>query len=231
MPPWRTVHGYGDFHDISRLSRRELAILDHWVEAGAPEGEPGEGTQPPHSPTAGSWASPTSSWPCPSRFRSRPMGPTTYRVFVMPIPLDRDVAVAAVEFRPGNRKVAHHARFYLDQTNEMRRRDESDALPGFSVWGGGEIIEARAGGVGAGTDSSQAAAERRGESSKKDPTSSCWCIIIARGSPRPTSRAWAFISARLRLPEDPARSHYRRRDRHPARCQAASDDTDSNGSR
>ena len=38
MPPWRAVHGYGDFVDASRLSRRELATLARWAELGSAGG-------------------------------------------------------------------------------------------------------------------------------------------------------------------------------------------------
>ena len=54
-----------------------------------------------------------------------------FRSFVLPLPLERDVAVAAVEFRPGNRRVVHHARFFIDPTDESRRRDAVEPGPGF----------------------------------------------------------------------------------------------------
>jgi tetratricopeptide (TPR) repeat protein len=39
--------------------------------------------------------------------------------------------VRAVEFRPGNWKVVHHAFFKFDPTRESRRRDDADPEPGF----------------------------------------------------------------------------------------------------
>ena len=41
-------------------------------------------------------------------------GPDIYRAFAVPFPLDRDVTITGVEFRPGNRRVVHHSRIHLD---------------------------------------------------------------------------------------------------------------------
>jgi len=70
----------------------------------------------------------------------------TFRAFVVPMPLDRDTAIAAVEFRPGNRRVVHHARFYVDPTDECRRRDAADPIPGFASLGEGDINKPGLGG-------------------------------------------------------------------------------------
>ena len=59
-------------------------------------------------------------------------GADQYRAFVLPIPLDRERTVEALEYRPGNRKVSHHARMFIDETDESRRRDAADAGPGFA---------------------------------------------------------------------------------------------------
>ena len=63
-------------------------------------------------------------------------GPDIYRSFCLPFPLDRDVTVRGVEFRPGNRRVVHHSRTYLDDTGDARRRDHDDREPGFTGWFG-----------------------------------------------------------------------------------------------
>ena len=74
-----------------------------------------------------------------------PAGEDVYRAFALPIPLDRTREVAAVEFRPGNRRVVHHARYYLDPTPECRRRDEADPGPGFATVGGNDIPKSNLG--------------------------------------------------------------------------------------
>jgi hypothetical protein len=59
---------------------------------------------------------------------------------VIPIPIDTDMTVAAVEFRPGNRKVVHHALLFLDSTGAGRKKDEADRVPGYASFGGPRIL-------------------------------------------------------------------------------------------
>ncbi len=59
---------------------------------------------------------------------------------MIPIPTDRDRTVAAVEFRPGNRKVVHHALLYLDNTGAARKKDDADPGPGYASFGGPGIV-------------------------------------------------------------------------------------------
>ena len=47
-----------------------------------------------------------------------------FRNFVIPIPVSETRYVKAVEFQPGNRRVAHHATMRIDQTSASRRLDE-----------------------------------------------------------------------------------------------------------
>ena len=61
-------------------------------------------------------------------------GPDIYRSFALPFPLDHDVTINGVELHPGNRRVVHHSRMYLDETGDARRREQSDPQPGFNAW-------------------------------------------------------------------------------------------------
>jgi hypothetical protein len=76
-------------------------------------------------------------------------GPDVYRSFVVPLNLDRDVWVRAIDFRPSARAVVHHSLFFLDATGAARERDEADAGPGFrGSMGGGVRLGGRGGGRG-----------------------------------------------------------------------------------
>src|SRR5262249_4372435 len=65
-------------------------------------------------------------------------GKDVFRCFVLPLNLDADRTVAAVEFRPGNRRVVHHALFFLDTSGAARKKEKEndDGQPGFSSFGG-----------------------------------------------------------------------------------------------
>src|SRR5262245_27977358 len=50
MPPWRAEPGHGPFENERRLSDADLRTIARWVEAGAPEGAPGELARAPSFP-------------------------------------------------------------------------------------------------------------------------------------------------------------------------------------
>jgi len=58
-------------------------------------------------------------------------GKDVYRNFVIPVPLTGRRHVKAVEFRPGNEKIVHHAFLKVDRTRQSRRLDGRDGPPGF----------------------------------------------------------------------------------------------------
>ena len=66
----------------------------------------------------------------PEPFDVPARGPDVYRSFVVPLDLDSDVWVRAVDFRPSARSVLHHSLFFLDDTGAARERDEDDPVPG-----------------------------------------------------------------------------------------------------
>src|SRR4029079_6525745 len=51
--------------------------------------------------------------------------------FVIPIPAARPRYVRAIEFRPGNARVVHHANIGVDRTRSALLRDERDPGPGY----------------------------------------------------------------------------------------------------
>jgi len=58
-------------------------------------------------------------------------GPDLFRNFAIPLGLDADRWVRAIEFRPKGR-ASHHALFFFDATGRAVSLDQSDPAPGFS---------------------------------------------------------------------------------------------------
>jgi tetratricopeptide (TPR) repeat protein len=54
-----------------------------------------------------------------------------YRNFVVPVPVEAPAFVRALELRPGNAKVVHHARILIDRTGRARSLDAKDEEPGY----------------------------------------------------------------------------------------------------
>ncbi len=140
MPPWKPEPGFGEFHDERRLTDEEIKTIADWAKAGAPEGNPKDLPPTPKFPEGWQLGKPDLVLEAPAPFDIPASGPDVYRCFVIPIPIDEDRTVAAVEFRPGNRKVVHHALFFLDSTGAARKKDEADPGPGYASFGGPGIL-------------------------------------------------------------------------------------------
>jgi hypothetical protein len=59
-------------------------------------------------------------------------GTDVFRTFVIPIPVAAPRYVRALEFRPGNASVVHHANLGVDRTRSSRQLDARDPEPGYS---------------------------------------------------------------------------------------------------
>jgi hypothetical protein len=123
--------GYGEFAGSRRLSAEELGLLQQWIAEGASEGDTSD------LPTAPVWAE---SWflgtpdlivTMPQAYTLPPEGRDVYRNFVLPIPLPGRRFVRAVQMRPGNARIVHHAFMYLDRTRQSRRLASKESEPGF----------------------------------------------------------------------------------------------------
>ena len=140
MPPWSPEPGFGEFHDARRLTDPEIKTITDWAAAGAPEGNPKDLAEPPKFPEGWQLGTPDLVLKVPSSFEVPSNGRDVTRCFVIPIPTDSDRTVAAIEFRPGNRKVVHHALLFLDSTGAARKKDEADPSLGYSSFGGIGIL-------------------------------------------------------------------------------------------
>ena len=107
MPPWFADPHYGAFSNDSRLSARDVATIEAWVEAGAPEGNPRD--LPPAPTVVEGWkqGKPDIVIDIGEDFKVTP-GNDAYEHFVVPTNFTEGRWVRAAEIRPGNRKVVHH---------------------------------------------------------------------------------------------------------------------------
>ncbi|WP_435010755.1 ascorbate-dependent monooxygenase [Tundrisphaera lichenicola] len=140
MPPWKAEPGFGEFHDERKLTEAEIRTIADWTEAGAPEGDPKDLPEPPRFSDGWQLGEPNLVVKASEPFEVPASGDDIYRCFVIPIPTETDRTVAAFEFRPGNRKVVHHAILFLDNTGAARRKDEAQPGPGYASFGGPGIL-------------------------------------------------------------------------------------------
>jgi len=136
MPPWKPHPGAGVFLDVTRLSVIEKEVLGRWAETGCEPGDPADLPHPPQFPDGWRLGQPDLVLTMPETFGVPADGPDIYRSFALASPFDHDVTISGVELHPGNRRVVHHSRLYLDETGDARRRERFDPQPGFSSWYG-----------------------------------------------------------------------------------------------
>lgn len=130
MPPWLPVDGLVPLADTRRLSDEEIDTIARWVAGGMPEGDPA--LTPPLPEFVEGWqlGEPDLVVQMAEPFEVPADGPDIYRNFVIPLDLDEDKWVTAMEVRPGKGGVLHHTVTGLDETHSMRALDGKDGMPG-----------------------------------------------------------------------------------------------------
>lgn len=131
MPPWSPEPGHGDFAGVRRLSTMQIQRIAGWVRAGAPQGDPSRQPAPPKFVEGWQLGEPDLIVKVPQSFTVPASGGDVFRNFVLPPGLKSTRYVRAMELRPGNKRVVHHANVVLDRTRAARRRTANDGQPGF----------------------------------------------------------------------------------------------------
>ena len=136
MPPWKPVPDYGHFSGERRLTESQITLLRGWADADAPEGIPEDLPPLPKLPKGWQLGKPNMIVRMPRRFALPADGPDLYKHFVIPLGLNTDRLIKAIEVHPGNPKIVHHAHMYLDNTGQARLLDQADPTEGYTRFGG-----------------------------------------------------------------------------------------------
>ena len=131
MPPWLGDSGMGSFRDDRRLTEAEIRTIQEWVQAGMPEGDPRKMTKAPTFTPGWQLGEPDLIVKMEAPFEIPADGPDVFRNFAIPLNVNQDQWVRAVEFR-SSAKASHHALFFLDQTGQAVKADQADPRPGFN---------------------------------------------------------------------------------------------------
>ncbi|MCH7593260.1 MAG: protein kinase, partial [Chloroflexi bacterium] len=139
--------GIGKFRNERRLTDAEIELIGKWAAAGAPEGDSGDLPRPPEFTEGWQLGEPDLIVKMAEPFSIPAGGKDIYRCFVIPLEIEKDMMVSAVEFRPGNRRVVHHSIMFLDAAGAARKLAGKDGQPGYESFGGPGV--AATGGLGA----------------------------------------------------------------------------------
>ena len=130
MPPWFADPRYGKFKDVLALSQAEIDTIAAWVDGGAPEGA---GPAPEAPAFAGAWLHdrpPDYVVEMPLDVELPAQGEIPYMEVWMENPRKEDVYLEAVQMRPGNPAVVHHAGIFTRTLPPGTRLGEEQLIPG-----------------------------------------------------------------------------------------------------
>ena len=131
LPPNVRRSPRSPFRGERRLTSVERQILARWEAVDAPEGDPAALPPFPDFPDGWRIGRPDHVVELDVQFPVPTTGRDLFRNFVLPVGLARPRHVAAVEIRPGNPRVAHHAILMVERSGASRRLDAADELPGY----------------------------------------------------------------------------------------------------
>ena len=146
MPPWHARSKDFEFLDNRALSDGEIELIGDWVESGMAEGDASKLPDLPEFTEGWQLGEPDLVVSMKEAYTLYAEGPDIYRNFVIPLNLDEDKWVQAIEFRPGVCSVVHHSLFFYDTSGKAKKRDDEDPVPGFQAMEGGQVRDGSLGG-------------------------------------------------------------------------------------
>lgn len=136
MPPWQPDPSYSHFVGENTLAEQEISLIRDWVQAGSPQGNPALEAPLPEFATGSQLGTPDLVVSFAQSYTHPGNNADEYRVFVLPTGTTQDHDLAAVEFRPGNKRIVHHALIAWDTTGQAQALDDADPVYGYESFGG-----------------------------------------------------------------------------------------------
>jgi hypothetical protein len=135
MPPWKPDPQYRSYQKENYLSATQKQQITDWVNAGMPQGNPALEPALPVFPSGSQVGVPDLVVSFAKKYVHVGTNTDEYRYFVLPTGLTTDKKIRSMEFRPGNKKVVHHALVWEDTTGAAAAEDALTPEYGYS--GGG----------------------------------------------------------------------------------------------
>lgn len=143
MPPWSAVPGHVAYRFDPSLSDEQISIIEQWVRAGAPEGDPESGGEP--LPSVDQTLTRVDKvLEMPVAFEPT-VAPDEYRCFVLDWPEATTTFVTGFNARPGNPAIDHHIAAFLVRPDNpfgvgvfdtLAALEAEDEAPGYTCFGG-----------------------------------------------------------------------------------------------
>jgi Tfp pilus assembly protein PilF len=135
MPPWLPAPDDPKFADDLRLSTEQIARIQTWAEQGAAEGDPSALPSKPHFVEGWQLGKPDVVVKTTRPFVLPAGSSDAYWNFVFRSPVDQTRWLKAIEIRPGDKRLVHHANVLVDRSQTARLQEKQEG----SGFGGMEL--------------------------------------------------------------------------------------------
>ena len=135
MPPWLPAPGELHFQGEMRLSDEQIALFDEWARQDAPRGNPADLPPAPQFTAGWQLGKPDLILRARKPYMLPAGGNDNYWNFIFPTQMPDTRWIKAIEIRPGEKRVIHHANILLDRLHSSRAQEKrpGDGFPGMEL--------------------------------------------------------------------------------------------------
>jgi hypothetical protein len=126
MPPWFADSSVQHYANDVSLSAADIDTLAAWADAGAQQGDPKDAPPPRQFVDGWNIGTPDKIVEMPEPYRVPATGTIEYTYIILPTHFSEDTWIQALEIRPGNRTLMHHAVLYESRQDAALERRRSD---------------------------------------------------------------------------------------------------------
>lgn len=129
MPPWPADPNYVSFSGEKIILENEKALINKWIEDGAPEGDPSMTPPAPEFPDGSLLGKPDLVIRITQPIFLKGDNKDKFYMMKIPYELPSDTFIKAIEIIPGNKKLVHHINAHLVQYEENEKASLTKGAP------------------------------------------------------------------------------------------------------
>jgi len=135
MPPWLPAPGELKLAGELRLTDDQISLFREWAKQGAPEGDRSDLPPAPHFTPGWQLGEPDAILHTKKPYTLAEQGVDNYWNFIFRTNFAETRWVRAIEIRPGEKRVVHHANVLVDRLHSSRQqeKDSGDGFPGMEL--------------------------------------------------------------------------------------------------